>query len=225
MIITLSLLLYFFNLGSLSAFHPLRKPKKGEIKIACVGDSITYGYGGAKLGKGDYPSALAKRLGKGYAVNNYGYNSRTLSPSGDFPYVKTKLFRKSLSFKPDCLLVMLGTNDSKKQNWIDEDHFRRSYEELLDSFSLPNASIYLLTPIKALNDSFGINEDILGAKICPVIRSLAKEKGYKCIDLHEKMPDLQGLSYDGIHLNKKGYRVMADIIYREIKDEDNEGKE
>src|SRR5690606_38894849 len=49
-----------------------------QIKVACVGDSITAGLGIADPGTQSYPAQLQALLGSGYTVQNYGDSGRTL---------------------------------------------------------------------------------------------------------------------------------------------------
>jgi len=81
-----------------------------KIKVACVGDSITYGYG--------YPEELQRLLGTAYDVRNFGYSGRTAMRTGDYPYFKEEIYKESLTFSPNIVVIMFGTNDSKVQNWI-----------------------------------------------------------------------------------------------------------
>lgn len=37
--------------------------------------------------------------------------------SGDCPYTEKAIFRKSLIFAPEIIVVKFGTNDSKVNNW------------------------------------------------------------------------------------------------------------
>src|SRR5271168_4090727 len=85
------------------------------IRVACVGDSITFGAG---VTKGwPYPAQLGRMLGSGYDVRNFGVSGATLLRAGDKPYDKQKAFPAALAFKPDIVILMLGTNDTKPQNW------------------------------------------------------------------------------------------------------------
>ena len=84
---------------------------------ACVGNSITFGYTIPEREKYSYPSQLQLLLGPGYEVANFGVPRMTALFSGDYPYVNTEAYRKSLEFNPDIVLLKLGTNDSKAVNW------------------------------------------------------------------------------------------------------------
>ena len=54
-------------------------------KVACVGDSITYGHG-LNQSTESYPVVLAARLGAGHTVQNFGVSGTTLLKNGDHPY-------------------------------------------------------------------------------------------------------------------------------------------
>ena len=85
------------------------------IKIACVGNSITFGSGIANREKNAYPQQLQAMLGMKYEVRNFGVSSRTLLKKGDHPYWETEAYNTALLFKPDIVYIKLGTNDSKLQ--------------------------------------------------------------------------------------------------------------
>src|SRR3954469_23880998 len=84
------------------------------IKIACVGDSITFGYGLQEVEK--YPAVLGKLLGDRYQIGNFGVNGATLLKKGDNPYWKVPAFQAATDFKPNIVVIKLGTNDTKAQN-------------------------------------------------------------------------------------------------------------
>src|SRR5579885_3646478 len=64
-----------------------------KIRVACVGDSITYGAGIKDREHNSYPAQLQKLLGDGYEVRNFGVNGRTLLSKGDLPYVKERTYQ------------------------------------------------------------------------------------------------------------------------------------
>ena len=102
-----------FYFGLVNPYHPIKKAKKGQIKVACVGDSITYGCMVANRNKNSYPTVLNGLLGEGYCVANFGYTDRTAIKTADRPYTAEKLYQQSLKFKPDVVVILLGSNDSK----------------------------------------------------------------------------------------------------------------
>ena len=107
---TIFLILYF---NGFSGIHNHTDAKEGQIKIACVGDSITYGHGIANWPKNNYPAQLQEFLGDEYHVSNFGHSGKTLSDNGDQPYTESEQYSLSQSYGADVLIIMLGTNDSK----------------------------------------------------------------------------------------------------------------
>ena len=90
-----------------------KKMKSDKIRVACVGDSITYGFNLINREKESYPSVLNELLGKEYEVGNFGFSGRTLLKNGDYPYVSEKLYQDSLNFNAKIVIIKLGTNDTK----------------------------------------------------------------------------------------------------------------
>ena len=102
---------FFFFLISQSLFS-----QQDTIRIACVGNSITDG--NAMSSKSDsYPMALGRYLGAGYDVRNCGKSGTTMLKNGDYSYWNEQLFDDAINFNPNIVTIMLGTNDSKPQNW------------------------------------------------------------------------------------------------------------
>ncbi|MDE6651796.1 MAG: sialate O-acetylesterase, partial [Paramuribaculum sp.] len=104
-------------------------------KVACVGNSITYGYLVEDREQNAYPKQLGNMLGKDYEVGNFGRSGATLLTKGHNPYVKTQQFKDALAFKPDIILVHLGVNDTDPRNWPHyNSEFITDYIALIDSF-------------------------------------------------------------------------------------------
>src|SRR4051812_7771397 len=101
--------------GLVSSIRADEKPD-GKIKVACVGDSITFGAGIKDRDKNSYPAQLQGLLGSGYEVKNFGVSGATLLKEGDKPYWKEKAFEAAKKFEPNIVIIKLGTNDSKPQN-------------------------------------------------------------------------------------------------------------
>ncbi len=104
------------------------------IKIACVGNSITYGSGIVNRDKNSYPAQLQYYLGDKYKVVNFGVSGATVLSEGDFPYISTKEYNESKAFQPDIVLIKLGTNDSKAHNWKFSNSFLKDYKRLVNSY-------------------------------------------------------------------------------------------
>ena len=111
----------------LTDISPSPKYNGEEIKVACVGDSVTYGYGIKGWKKNNYPAVLSRLLGEKYHVANFGISGSTVQDTGDQPYTATKAYKNSLEYEADILVFMLGSNDSKPENWTDEEKFLAFY--------------------------------------------------------------------------------------------------
>ena len=71
------------------------------VRVACIGDSITYGYGLEDRDKDSYPSQLQGLLGERWLVGNFGKNGATLLRHGHRPYVAQPEFSDALGFGAD----------------------------------------------------------------------------------------------------------------------------
>ena len=61
----------------------------GARRVACVGDSITYGSGIADRAHDSYPAQLEqilKQYDTAWEVDNFGVSGATLLTNGDLPY-------------------------------------------------------------------------------------------------------------------------------------------
>ena len=202
---------------TISLFHPIPTPKSGQIRVACVGDSITYGYRVQGRRRNSYPSQLEKLLGDGYCVGNFGYSGCTAQKNGDHPYTDRKLYRQSLAWKPDLVLLMLGTNDSKPYNWSAA-AYARDMEQLIDAYKAAGSRICLLTPLPAfpVNGAvkFDISSEVLESEVLPICHALSQRKDVQLIDVRGSFEGRPDLFADGVHPNRLGAEVLAGSISR-----------
>ena len=207
--------------GLLGDTHPLKTAKEGQIRVACVGDSITYGFGIPGRVKYSYPAVLQTLLGDGYCVNNYGYSGRTASDSGDRPYRAETLYQQALDFQPDIVIVMLGSNDSKPYNW-DPEAVRAGLGALLDDFAALESApqIYLIAPPpvfpvkgKVLYD---IDGDVIDNGVVPLTLGVATQRDLPLIEMHTVFDGRADLFSDGCHPNKDGAKLFAETVYASI---------
>ena len=188
-------------------------PPRPVVRVACVGDSITFGMGTAE--GMSYPSQLQTLLGSGYKVGNFGVSARTLLRKGDYPWWNEPQFRASQDFAPNVVVIMLGTNDTKPHNWEHIDEFYSDYSDLLDLFlNLPtHPRVYVCRPCPVpVPGHWGINETNIQAEI-PLIDQLAAEKGLSVIDMHAALEEHHDLLPDRVHPNTAGAKLMAEAAY------------
>ena len=201
-----------------SWLRSFKAPRKDAVRVACIGNSITFGAGIKNRSRDSYPSVLARMLGDNYWVKNFGVSARTMLNKGDHPYMNEPAYKNALAFNPNIVVIKLGTNDSKSFNWKYKADFMKDAQNMINAFKgLPSQpKIYLCYPSKAYLTGDGINDDIISKEIIPMIKKLAKKNDLSVIDLHTAMDGMPELFPDRIHPNEKGAQVMAKAVYQSI---------
>ena len=208
--------LYFHGMSGMSNTS---EPKEGQIKIACAGDSTTYGHGISGWPKNNYPSLLQKLLGEKYHVNNYGVSSFAVQVDADRSYRTLPHYQESLAYDADYVVFMMGSNDSKPHNWKGADAFKEDLLSLLDTYG--DAEIILCTLPAAFfleGQTEGVtNHDIqplVVDEIAEITREVAAERGYTLMDMHALTAQHpEWFEKDGVHPSNEGAAAMAREIY------------
>lgn len=188
------------------------------VKVACVGNSITYGFLVPEREKKAYPSRLQGMLGDGYEVRNFGKSGATLLEKGHRPYVAQQEYRDALAFCPDIVVIHLGVNDTDPRNWPNyKDEFEGDYLRLITSFRNVNPDVRVilarLSPLNAKHKRFKSGTRDWRIEIQGAIERVAKESGAELIDFDEPLRDRQNLLPDGIHPDAKGAELIAKTVY------------
>lgn len=182
------------------------------IRVACIGDSITAGFGIPK-DRQTYPQHLQEKLGPGYLVENFGASGFALQKLSNAPYLKTKQWQRALEFLPDIAVVVLGTNDSKPKNFGNTGAFRDDARGLIRELralsSHPRVLIGLPPPVFKTN--FTINEENM-MQIRAMLKEVAGGEGVETVDLFTPMEVQSRLFPDGIHPNAEGVAVLAGLV-------------
>jgi lysophospholipase L1-like esterase len=188
-----------------------------QVRIACIGDSITEQGSVSNPSVESYPAKLQRLFGTNdYTVHNYGISARTLLKKGDYPYWNENYFKPSHDWQPDIVIIQLGTNDSKPYNWKYGTNFVSDYEELVASYAnLTNAPrVIVCTPCPVYNtNKFSISPSTVATNIAPLIRDLAGRLGLELVDLHTRLAGHPEWFPDAVHPNSKGMTVMAAVMY------------
>jgi len=192
------------------------------VRVACVGDSITAGYGTPDRQRYSYPAQLSVMLGDGYCVQNFGASGNTLLKKGDYPYWKSWQYRNAQKFRPDIVIIKLGTNDTKMQNWQHKDEFESNLTELIKSFqALPsNPKVYAALPVPAFNLGDGINKERIHNEVVPMVRHAAEDLNLDIIDYHTPFLDKEKFFRDGVHPDSEGAFLLAAIACKAITGND-----
>ena len=208
----LSFLLLFFLLP-LSA--------RRIIKVACVGNSITYGTGVANREQKAYPVVLQGLLGKGYQVENFGKPGATLLRRGHRPYFAQPEFRAALQFRPDIAVIHLGINDTDPRNWPNyRDEFIPDYLALIDSLRVVNPHVRILvarlTPIGVDHPRFDSGTRKWREEISEAVQQVAEIARVEWIDFYAPLVPHPDWLPDAVHPDARGAEVLAKVAYSGI---------
>jgi lysophospholipase L1-like esterase len=190
-------------------------------RVACVGDSTTAGSGNS--GVNIYPPLLARILGAGFEVKNFGDAGTTLmkKPGAGGSYWDTPAFKASQSYAPDVVLIMLGTNDSKAANWRGGNNsFEADYRALIATYAAlaSKPAIYALTPLPLFTTRSTLDPAVVANDIPAILRKVVADTGARLIDMQAAfLPDPKkyfgagdGVDIgDGTHPNKAGAERIA----------------
>ena len=206
-----------------------------EIKIACLGDSITQAVNLDTLDnyqKLAWPHVMGEALGAGKVVN-LGIGGSSIGRYWADAFVDRYT---QIPEDTDLILVMGGTNDGFCASFVEfgneKDRSPRTFwgdlDELMDGLEedYPEAEVIFLTPLpNSLQDYLKEERKYLmpQEKFGEVIRFLAKEHGFEVFDLynsnildgHDK-DNVLHLMPDGVHPNAEGYRILGEHIAAEL---------
>jgi lysophospholipase L1-like esterase len=193
-------------------------------RVACVGDSITAGVGVKNMTLEAYPVQLDNMLGGKWNVRNFGVSGATMLNKGDLPYSKQKACQAALTFNPDVVVIMLGTNDSKPQNWRYKEEFGADAKGLIARFAaLPSKPrIFIAHPVPVARENFGINDSGVKEEQ-PMIDAVARETGATVIDLYSPLVRRPDCFPDGVHPNAAGASIMAQAVYKALMGQEYDG--
>jgi lysophospholipase L1-like esterase len=189
------------------------------LKVACVGNSITYGMGIPDRNK-TYPAVLGEMLGSRAIVRNFGVSARTLLRKGDRPYWKEQALKDALGFFPNVVVIKLGTNDTKPMNWKYRDEFQADLTALADTFlNLPShPKVFLCLPAPGDRPAWGISDTTTRKEVIPIIQRVAAAKGLPVIDLYTPLnhkPEL--FQADNVHPNAAGAAIIAAEVFKALQ--------
>ena len=209
--------------ASLALWAVLGAEAATPIKVACVGDSITFGHGIADRRNNSYPAQLGKMLGEGWEVRNFGISGSTLMSQGDRPYIKTSRYQAAHAFEPDVVIIKLGTNDTKPQNWKPENWRHRKafvgdYIQLINSFRNLESKpvVWICEPVPVFADRWGINDKTVREEIIPRIHYIARKAGVPVFDLYAPLKGHPDFFPDKVHPDADGAAEMAKVIARRL---------
>lgn len=208
-------------------------------KVACIGDSITFGYLIPTRSADNYPARLGGLLGDKFEVRNFGNPGKTC---GDYPSQKNRRrwlgdnveHKNGTEWQADVYICNLGINDTGA--WWDEKLFVSGYEKLIEDWVGGRKNVSLLMWTKLAPDfrgpigksafpgnvftpefSFPL-QDNGSAKNRPtaekLLAKIAKKYGAYGIDAYSPLaPHPDFYLPDGLHPNALGAKRLAEITF------------
>lgn len=200
------------------------------LKVACIGNSITYGYRLKDPEKYSYPSVLQKLLGNNKAyVKNFGISGATM-----IQYGRPNLWQELDSIKqfdPGIVVIVIGTNETSqtRNNWEHAADFEKDYTDFILQLKSLTAHpvIFICSPIDMNPETPDLSAERLADlqlrlprlwNLRKRIRKIAHASNVHFIDLTPEFKDKPSLftKGDGVHPDKEGYHYLATIIYKRI---------
>ena len=206
-----------------------------EIKIACLGDSITQAVNLDTLDHYQelaWPHILKEALGAEEVVN-LGIGGSSIGRYWADAFVDRYT---EIPEDTDLIFVMGGTNDGFCASFVEFGNsgeraprtFWGDLDELMDGLkeNYPDAEVIFLTPLpNSLHDYLKAERKYLMSqeKFPEVIITLAEEHGMEVFDLynsnildgHDK-DNILHLMPDGVHPNAEGYRILGEHVAAEL---------
>ncbi len=172
-----------------------------KIKLLAIGDSITQGYG-AKIAGSSYINSL-------YRKTKFDILSQGI---GGYRYEKGSIMLID-NFKPDRILVALGTNYHDDKTYDYEKHIEEFYRALNDTYG--NVPIISVTPIYRCDPGYDPERFAL---VCDKIRTeCAKYPNISVLEGFTVVPHIKECFVDLVHPNAYGNELMAENIKKFMK--------
>jgi lysophospholipase L1-like esterase len=138
---------------------------------------------------------------------------------GDYPYRDEEAFCEVLEWEPDIVIIELGTNDSKDNNWKYNDEFERDYAEFINIFkqSENRPRVYVCRPLPLFpGNTIGIDDSRMKNEIIPKIDAVAAQTEVDIIDLYTPFSGRADYTYDNLHPNAIGTNIMAREVFKTL---------
>jgi lysophospholipase L1-like esterase len=187
-----------------------KKSSSVLIRVACVGDSITFWT--------QYPNDLRMLLGSNYSLGNFGVGAATITVNAGKPYLNESVLQNAKEFKPDIVIIMVGTNDANPALKLNASNFVNDYVLLISKFQGLDSKpkVWIAKPPPIFNNGTGLSTENFDTYIIPAIEQVANQTNLSLIDVYTPLLNHPEYFKDGVHLNSEGSQVVANIIYNAL---------
>lgn len=205
--------------------------------ILCYGDSNTWGYiptGGRYDEDTRWPMRMAQLLGGDYHVVEEGFNGRTCvlddPTEGGFKSGVAHMPPILMSHTPlDAVLIMLGTNDTKRRFGLSPMTIGQGMMQLVRTARLyalneagKPAHVVIVSPPPILDNLMETRHaECFGEQAVEVSRGLAREyrrisKLMRC-DYFEAAPYAEVSPLDAVHMTARGHIQLAEAMAGKVR--------
>ena len=211
LVATLSLTVVF---SEILASNTVDSKENGKLaRIACMGDSITEICG--------YPEDLQTLFGNSSVVGNFGVSGATVNLRSNQPYYYENACIQARYFLPTTLVILLGTNDARTDNYAKIVNFTRDYERFINRTRTgrwnSTEQTFLVVPPPIFNNNLDLNGTFFAEEVVPRIYQAAANQSVPIIDLYTPLLKHPEYFPDGVHPNCDGAALIAKIIYDALK--------
>lgn len=217
-------ILLFAPLFILLAFMPQKKSK-----IIFFGDSITQ----AGVQPGGYIIRIDSMCKLEGLSNNYEFIGSGIGGNKVYD-LYLRMEDDVLAKNPDVVLIYIGVNDvwhkAGAGTGTDADKFEKFYQAIIDKLKAKNIKLILCTPA-AIGEKtdFSNQQDGDMNQYSNIVRNIAAKNALPLVDLRKSFLDYnlknnpenkdRGiLTTDRVHLNAAGNQLVADEMWKAIKD-------
>ncbi len=205
------------------------------LRIACCGDSITFGTCAKDTAEGGYiyakenyfyPTQMQKLYGTDAVVGNFGYPGSYVGPNYN-RYLNSCVYNALIQFDPDVIVLALGTNNaslmpSGKSDFIS--YYRTMLNDMHKRF--PDATIIMTTALYRWDKAERTQQ--VDNYIIPVQKQMAEEfKDFVVLyDANKEYRPYGTTTYyqDKLHPNNAGYVKLAEVMKKAVDQLIAEGK-
>ena len=165
-----------------------------------------------------YPTDLEELLGCNYYVREFGVTGSTVVVNSYTPYLYEPRFSAAKLFLPDIVVILLGTNDVRADNYQSIDEFVADYKKLVGELQAleSNPKIYLVKPPPIFENELELSNDNLVGGVIPRVEQVANDLGLPLIDAYTPLVGHPEYFVDGVHPNFDGASVIANQVYKAL---------
>ena len=205
--------------------------KSQQLRIACIGNSITFGARLDNPNNESYPAVLSQMLKANdylnYRIKNFGIGGATILRFGT-PNL-WPLTDSLKNFKPDIVIIKAGTNETvgkPRLNWEHIDEFEKDYSDYIAEIRKvnPNCKIIICSPLDMVIQTEELSAeriaDLTGRRpriweLRKSIKKIATNENTYFLDLTSPFKGKANLmtKKDGVHPNKDGYQYLGSLVY------------